>query len=87
MAVLVGVVVAGVVGVGLAGMDLVEAVLEEGFGLRPLVFLVLKGLAMGARLIVVEDVSIAGDARPAETVRKRMDWTRRRSSIYCTPRG
>ena len=85
-------------------MDFVEAVLEEvleeGLGLRPLV-LVLKGFAMGARLRVpseflailgVECFLVAADStayevRPAATARNRMKMDARRSNIYWTPRG
>ena len=100
MAVLLGVVVECAVGVGLDVVDLVKVALADGLGLRPLVFGVLKGFAMGARLMVPSAlaadfgacffvvVSIAGDAEPAATVRRRRrDGVRRRSNIYCTPRG
>ena len=101
MAVLVGVVAKCVVGVGPDVVDLAELVLEDGLSVRPLVFLVLKGFAMGARLMVPSTleadfgaacffvvVSIAGEAKPAVTVRRRRrDGVRRRSNIYCTPRG
>jgi len=52
MAVLLGVVVECAVGVGLDVVDLVEVALADGLGLRPLVFGVLKGFAIGARLMV-----------------------------------
>src|SRR3981081_1781052 len=55
--VVVWIVDAGLGGVDVVSIDFVYAVLEERFGLRPFV-LVLKGLAVGARLIVVSvDVS------------------------------
>jgi hypothetical protein len=54
----------------LAAADFVEAVLEEGLGLRTFV-LVLKGFAMGARFIVVAAVTVAYDVGPAETTRRR----------------
>ena len=91
-----------VVGVGLDVTDRVEAVFDEGLGLRPLVFFVLKGFATGARLmapsavaadfgvgyfLVVGDVSVTGEAEPAVMVRKSRSWVRRRNNIYCTPRG
>lgn len=69
--------------------DLVERVLGEGFGLRPFV-LVLKGLAMGARLIDVSaDVSgeVAREATLPEIAIKSSAVARRWGSIYCTPLG
>ena len=75
--------------VDLVAADFVEAVLEEGFGLRPLV-LVLKGLAMGARLIDVSvevSVEVASEDALPEIARRSSDVVRRRSSIYCTPVG
>jgi len=53
----------GVVGSAvLVEADLVEAVFEEGLGLRPFAVLVLKGLANGARLISLL-VFVTGFAR------------------------
>lgn len=72
--------------VGLAAADFVDAVLEEGLGLRAFV-LVLNGFAVGARFIVVAAVTVAYDVRPAETARRRSNIEKRRSSIYCTPVG
>ena len=75
--------------VDLVAADFVEAVLEDGFGLRPLV-LVLKGLAMGARLM---DVSVAASGEVAsevalpEMARRSSAVARRWNSIYCTPLG
>ena len=75
--------------VDLVAADFVEAVLEDGFGLRPLV-LVLKGLAVGARLIVVSvDVSAeaASEFALPEIARRSSAVARRWNSIYCTPVG
>jgi hypothetical protein len=92
---------AAVVVVGRVDAILVDAVLdevlEEDFDV--LRFLVLKGLAIGARLIVpsalvegvgegcfvfVAAVSIALDTTPAETARSRSAVARHRNNIYCT---
>ena len=89
--------------VDLVATDLVDAVFEEGFGLRPFV-LVLKGLAMGARLMVpsafVADfaecfldasvdgsVEVASEVAPPEMARTSSAVVRRRDNIYCTPVG
>jgi hypothetical protein len=74
--------------VDLVAADFVEAVLEERFGLRPFV-LVVKGLAMGARLIDVSDISgeVAREVALAEIASRSSDVASRRSSIYCTPVG
>jgi hypothetical protein len=69
--------------VGLVATDFVDAVLEEVLDLWPLA-LVLKGFAIGARFISVE---VASEATLPEIARKSSDVARRRSSIYCTPRG
>jgi hypothetical protein len=97
-----GVVGADLVDVDLVGVDLVatdrfDATLEED--LRPL--LVLKGFAMGARLIVPSDftkgfaggcflevaIGVAREAALPEMARKRRAAVRRRSNIYCTSVG
>ena len=84
--------------------DLVEedfaVVFAEDLDLRPLVDLVLKGFATGARFISpfavvfgagcfldVSAVSSAWDGSPAEVARRSAAVARRRSSIYCTPTG
>src|SRR6266851_2361102 len=69
--------------VGVVATEFVDAVLEEAFDLWPLV-LVLKGFAMGARLISVE---VAREATLPEIATMSSAVARRRSSIYCTPRG
>jgi len=69
--------------------DLVDAVLEERFGLRALV-LVLKGLAMGARVIDASvDVSaeVASEVALPDIARRSSAVARRWNSIYCTPMG
>ena len=68
--------------------DFVVVVLEEVFDLRPLV-LVLKGFAVGARLMGVADFSgeVAREAMLPEIAIKRSAVARRWSSIYCTPVG
>jgi hypothetical protein len=76
-------------GVDLVAADFVDAVLEERFGLRPFA-LVLKGLAMGARLM---DVSIAASGEVAsevvlpEIARRSSAVASRWNSIYWTPIG
>ena len=75
--------------VGLVATDFVDAVLEEVLDLWPLV-LVLKGLAMGARLIDVSvevSVEVASEDALPEIARRSSGVARRRSSIYCTPVG
>ena len=91
---------------GVVEADRAEADWEEDFdaGLEDLCrFVVLNGLAMGARLgsplvVVVADfvagcfffvgeVSSAYDVRQTKTVRQRSVVARRRNDIYCTPRG
>ena len=100
---------AGVVGADRVDVDLVDvdlvatdrfdATLEED--LRPLLVLVLKGFAMGARLIVPSDftkgfaggrflevaIGVAREAALPEMARKRRAAVRRRSNIYCTSVG
>jgi hypothetical protein len=65
--------------------DFVDAVLEVRFGLRDLV-LVLKGLAMGARLMDVS-VDVASEVALPEIARRSSAVARRWNSIYCTPVG
>src|SRR5713226_6359707 len=78
-AAVVWVVDVGLDDVGVVATDFVDAVLEEAFDLWPLV-LVLKGFAMGARLISVE---VAREATLPEIATKSSAVARRRSSIYC----
>ena len=68
--------------------DFVVVVLEEVFDLRPLV-LVLKGFAVGARLMGVADFSgeVARETMLPEIAIKSSAVARRWSSIYCTPVG
>jgi hypothetical protein len=87
------------VGVDLVATDRFDATLEED--LRPLLVLVLKGFAMGARLIVPSDftkgfaggrflevaIGVAREAALPEMARKRRAAVRRRSNIYCTSVG
>ena len=70
--------------VDLVVTDFVDAVLEEGLGLRPFFVLVLKGLAMGARLMAVV---VASEVAPTEMARTSSAVVRRRDNIYCTPAG
>jgi hypothetical protein len=75
--------------VDVVAADFVDAVLEERFGLRPLV-LVLKGLAMGARLMDVSvevSVEVASEVALPEIARRSSAVARRWNSIYCTPVG
>jgi hypothetical protein len=71
--------------VDLVATDFVDEVLEERFGLRAFA-LVLKGLAMGARLMDVSGEVASVVALP-EIARRSNAVARRRSSIYCTPIG
>ena len=84
-------------GAGVVDADMVDADFDECFVVRP--FLVLYGLAAGARFMVpsgfvaglvvgcflVAVVCIAYDTRPAETVSRRSDLEMCRNAIYCTP--
>jgi hypothetical protein len=85
--------------VDLVETDLVDAVLEESLDLRPFV-LVLKGLAIGARLMVPSafaagfaggcflDASVvASEVALPEIARRSSAVARRWNSIYCTPMG
>jgi hypothetical protein len=78
---------------------LVDAPLEEGFGLRPLV-LVLKGFAIGARLgspvgfgasfvggCFFDASVVASEVALPEIARKSSAVEMRWSDIYCTPKG
>jgi hypothetical protein len=82
----------GLDNVGVDATDFVDAVfvgavLEDGLNLWPLL-LVLKGLAVGARLIEVSvdaSVEVASEVALPEIARRSSAVARRWNSIYCTP--
>jgi hypothetical protein len=78
----------------------VDAVLDDGLGLRPFFALVLKGFATGARLmgpVLIATVLagarffvvgiVADETIPLDIAKNTSDVARRRNCIYCTPEG